>query len=56
MEVMVWLEKERGELTTAWWSTADGECGGGLVVKKLRKRIVAVRADVSSRRELLVML
>jgi hypothetical protein len=56
LEVMVWLEKERGELTTAQWSTADGECGGGLVEKKSRKRIAAVRADISSRRELLVML
>jgi hypothetical protein len=36
--------------------TADGECGGGPVEKKSRKRIMAVRADISSRRELLVML
>jgi hypothetical protein len=55
-EVMVWLEKGRGELTTAWWSTVDGECGSGPVEKKSRKQIVAVRADISSRRELLVML
>jgi hypothetical protein len=55
-EVMMWLEKGRGELTTTRWSTADGECGGGPVEKKLRKRIAAVQADISSRRELLVML
>jgi hypothetical protein len=53
---MVWLEKGRGELTTARWSMADGECGGGPLEKKVRKRIAAVRADISSRRELLVML
>jgi hypothetical protein len=56
LEVMVWLEKGWGELTMAWWSTADGECGYGPVEKKSRKRIAVVRADISSRRELLVML
>jgi hypothetical protein len=55
-EVTVWLEKGRSELTMARWSTADGECGGGPVEKKSRKRIAAVRADISSQRELLVML
>jgi hypothetical protein len=55
-EVTAWLEKGRSELTMAQWSTADGECGGGPVEKKLRKRIAAVRANISSRRELLVML
>jgi hypothetical protein len=42
LEVMVWLEKGRGGLTTARWSTANGECGGGQVEKKSRKRIAAV--------------
>jgi hypothetical protein len=55
-EMTVWLEKGRSKLTTARWLTADGECGGGPVEKKSRKRIAAVRADISSRRELLVML
>jgi hypothetical protein len=54
--VTVWLEKGRSELTMAQWSTADGKGGGGPVEKKSRKRIAAVRADISSRRELLVML
>jgi hypothetical protein len=36
LELMVWLEKGRGELSTARWSTADGECGGGQVEKKSR--------------------
>jgi hypothetical protein len=56
LEVMVWLEKGRGGLSTAQWSTADGECGGGQVEKKSRKRTAVVRADRSSRRGLLVML
>jgi hypothetical protein len=37
LEVMVWLEKGQGELMTARWSTAVGECGGGPVEKKSRK-------------------
>jgi hypothetical protein len=41
-EVTVWLEKGRSELTTAQWSTADGDGGGGPVEKKSRKRIAAV--------------
>jgi hypothetical protein len=53
---MVWLEKGWSELSTARWSTADGERGGGQVEKKSRKRIAAVRADRSSRIGLLVML
>jgi hypothetical protein len=56
LEVIVWLEKGRGGLSTARWSTVDGECGGDQVEKKSRKRTVAVRADRSSRRGLLVML
>jgi hypothetical protein len=36
-EVTVWLEKGQSELTTARWSTADDECGGGPVEKKSRK-------------------
>jgi hypothetical protein len=55
-EVTVWLEKGRSVLMTARWSMADGKYGGGLVEKKSRKRIAAVRADISSRRELLIML
>jgi hypothetical protein len=56
LEVMVRLEKGRGELTTARWSTADGECSGGQVEKKSRKQTATVRADRSSRSGLLVML
>jgi hypothetical protein len=56
LEVMVWLEKGWSERSMARWSTADGECGGGQVEKKSRKRTAAVRADRSSRRGLLVML
>jgi hypothetical protein len=56
LEVMVQLEKGRGELTTARWSTADGECGGGQVEKKSRKQTATVRADRSSRSGLLVTL
>jgi hypothetical protein len=48
LEVMVWLEKGQGGLSMARWSTADGECGGGQVEKKSRKRTAAVRADRSS--------
>jgi hypothetical protein len=55
-EVMVWLEKERGELTTLRWSTADGECGGGEVEKKSRKQTATLQEDRSSRSGLLVML
>jgi hypothetical protein len=56
LEVMVWLEKGRGGLSTARWSIADDECGGGQVEKKSRKQTAAVRVGRSSRRGLLVML
>jgi hypothetical protein len=32
-----WSEKEGGELTTAWWSMAEGERGGDPVETKSRK-------------------
>jgi hypothetical protein len=32
-----WSEKERGELTTAWWSVAEGGRGGDPVEKKSSK-------------------
>jgi hypothetical protein len=37
LEVMGWLEKGRSELTTLWWSAAEGEHGGGPMEKKSRK-------------------
>jgi hypothetical protein len=32
-----WSKNERGELTTAWWSAAEGGCGGDPVGKKSSK-------------------
>jgi hypothetical protein len=34
---LLWSEKERGELTTARWSTAEGERGDDRVEMKSRK-------------------
>jgi hypothetical protein len=47
LEVMMWLKKGRGRLSTARWSTANGECGGGQMEEKSRKRTATVRADRS---------
>jgi hypothetical protein len=37
LEVTAWLEKERGELTTARRSVTEGERGGGPLETKSRK-------------------
>jgi hypothetical protein len=37
LEVTAWLEKERGELTTARWSAAEGERGGSPVEEEVEK-------------------
>jgi hypothetical protein len=37
LEVTVWLEKGRGELTTARWSAAEGERGGSPVEEEVEK-------------------
>jgi hypothetical protein len=56
LEVMVWLEKGRGELSTARWTMADGERGRGPVEKKSRKQTTAMRVDISSQNKFLVLL
>jgi hypothetical protein len=37
LEVTGWLEKGQSELTTVWWSAAEGGHGGGPMEKKSRK-------------------